>query len=61
MLGLARQKYSFKHKRPKQPKSLRIYECHVGIASTDPKICSYREFTDNVIPRIVELGESIQG
>jgi 1,4-alpha-glucan branching enzyme len=38
------------------PKSLRIYECHIGIATTEPKVGSYAEFTDNVLPRIKELG-----
>ncbi|KAL0267822.1 UNVERIFIED_CONTAM: hypothetical protein PYX00_009975 [Menopon gallinae] len=46
------KKYEFKHKSPKKPESLRIYECHVGIASTEPKIASYRQFADDVIPRI---------
>ncbi|EFX66191.1 hypothetical protein DAPPUDRAFT_302911 [Daphnia pulex] len=49
-------KYEFKHSRPKRPNSLRIYECHVGIATTEGKIGSYKEFRENVIPRIVKLG-----
>ncbi|KAG9160474.1 hypothetical protein Leryth_008853, partial [Lithospermum erythrorhizon] len=28
------EKYEFKHPRPEKPKSLRIYECHVGMSST---------------------------
>lgn len=39
-----------------RPKSLRIYECHVGMSSLDPKVSTYREFADNVIPRIVKTG-----
>lgn len=49
-------KYEFKNSKVKKPESLRIYECHVGIASNEPKIGTYREFTTNVIPRIVKLG-----
>ena len=50
------QKYSFKHSRPNKPSSLRIYECHVGISSREPKVSSYKEFASDVIPRIVKLG-----
>ncbi|XP_057375740.1 1,4-alpha-glucan-branching enzyme-like [Daphnia carinata] len=50
------QKYQFQHSRPKRPGSLRIYECHVGIATTEGKVGSYVEFRENVIPRIVKLG-----
>jgi len=50
------EKYTFKYVSPPKPKSLRIYECHVGIATTEGKVGSYKEFTRNVIPRIVKLG-----
>lgn len=40
----------------KKPESLRIYECHVGMGSNDPRVGSYREFADNVLPRIKKLG-----
>lgn len=50
------KKYEFKHQRPKRPSSLRIYECHVGIATVEGKVGSYLEFAKNVIPRIVNLG-----
>lgn len=33
-----------------------IYEAHVGIASDDPKVTSYREFAESVIPRIARQG-----
>ncbi len=51
------QKYEFKYPKPKKPESLRIYESHVGIASAEPKVASYDEFADNVIPRIAKLGK----
>ncbi|XP_053561169.1 1,4-alpha-glucan-branching enzyme [Bombina bombina] len=45
-----------KHCHPEKPKSLRIYEAHVGIASPEGKVASYKNFTYNVLPRIKELG-----
>ncbi|CAH1786510.1 unnamed protein product [Owenia fusiformis] len=48
--------YKFQHPRPQKPESLRIYEAHVGIASWEGKISSYKNFTYNVIPRIKNLG-----
>lgn len=40
--------YTWKHKKPKVPKSLRIYEAHVGISGSEPKIASFSEFTEKV-------------
>lgn len=48
--------YKFQYPKAKKPKSLRIYECHVGIASQEPCIGSYDNFADNVIPRIKKQG-----
>ncbi|KAJ8368582.1 hypothetical protein SKAU_G00086100 [Synaphobranchus kaupii] len=48
--------YMHIHPRPKKPRSLRIYESHVGIASPEGKIASYTNFTINVLPRIKDLG-----
>ncbi|XP_051171399.1 1,4-alpha-glucan-branching enzyme [Leptopilina boulardi] len=48
--------YKPKHPKPKKPKSLRIYECHVGIATQELKIGTYLEFAKNIIPRIVKQG-----
>uniref|UniRef100_A0A3B4BVQ2 1,4-alpha-glucan branching enzyme n=1 Tax=Pygocentrus nattereri TaxID=42514 RepID=A0A3B4BVQ2_PYGNA len=43
------QPYMHKHPRPRKPRSLRIYESHVGIASPEGKIASYSNFTHNVL------------
>jgi 1,4-alpha-glucan branching enzyme len=51
------QKYQFKHDKVKKPLSLRIYECHVGIATEEPKVGTYKEFGANIIPRIVKQGK----
>ncbi|XVE50704.1 hypothetical protein DITRI_Ditri01bG0184600 [Diplodiscus trichospermus] len=50
--------YTFKWKNtaPKVPKSLRIYECHVGISGSEPKISSFSDFTEKVLPHIKEAG-----
>ncbi len=33
-----------------------IYECHIGMAQEEGRIGSFREFTENVLPRIKKLG-----
>lgn len=36
-----------------------IYETHVGMAGEEERIHSYREFADNVLPRIARLGYNV--
>ena len=31
-----------KHSRPERPKSLKVYECHVGISSVEEKVNTYK-------------------
>jgi 1,4-alpha-glucan branching enzyme len=50
------EKYIFRHAKPSRPKSLRIYECHVGIATSELTVGSYNNFTENILPRIVKQG-----
>ncbi|KAL8568163.1 1,4-alpha-glucan branching enzyme [Nucella lapillus] len=50
------QVYKFKHPHPKRPATLKVYEVHVGICSWEGKVATYKDFTHNVIPRIVDLG-----
>ena len=40
----------------KPKKDLFIYECHVGMAQEEGKVGTYREFTQNILPRIRDLG-----
>lgn len=40
----------------KRPDAMRIYECHVGMGSNDTRVGQYREFADNILPRIKETG-----
>lgn len=51
--------YQFKHSRPhinRKLDSLRIYEAHIGISSPERKVATYKEFTQNLLPRIKYLG-----
>lgn len=46
----------FKHRKPTRPKSLKIYECHVGIATQNCEVGNYKNFAENILPRVVKLG-----
>lgn len=52
------QPYEFQHRAPQfhDDEPLLIYECHVGMATEEEKIGTYREFTENVLPRIKVAG-----
>ena len=41
---------------PASIKSPLIYESHVGMAGEDPRVHTYREFADSVLPRVVKGG-----
>ncbi len=51
--------YQWKHEPPQldaNAKGLRIYEAHIGMAQEDEKVGTFAEFTQNVLPRIANLG-----
>lgn len=48
--------YNWRHERPVRPEHLRIYEAHVGISSPEPRVCTYGEFTRDVLPWIARCG-----
>jgi len=48
--------YIFKNPSPPKPGSVRIYEAHVGISTSEARVGTYNEFTKNVLPRIKNLG-----
>ena len=52
------EKYQWKYpkKHLPKPKSLRIYEAHVGMSSFYPKITTYKDFMENILPRVKRLG-----
>lgn len=53
------QKYKFKNTRPPKPKDAKIYEAHVGISTSESRVGTYKEFTQNILPRIQKLGYNI--
>lgn len=51
------QPYRFKINNFKpQTSPLLIYECHVGMSSEEEKVSSYKEFRENILPRIKRDG-----
>ena len=49
--------YVFKKKKFKADKNpLLIYECHVGMSQDAEKVGTYKEFTENVLPRVKKDG-----
>ncbi len=44
--------YQWQHQPPSKPRSLRIYEAHIGMALEDGKVGSFQEFTNQILPRI---------
>jgi 1,4-alpha-glucan branching enzyme len=53
------EKYVFKNSKPPYPKSLRVYEAHVGISTPELRVGTYKEFTANILPRIKYLGYNV--
>lgn len=53
--------YRWKNTRwnPANIKTPFIYETHVGMAGEEERVHSYREFADNVLPRIKKLGYNV--
>ncbi|KAL6754518.1 starch branching enzyme [Haematococcus lacustris] len=48
--------YKWRSERPYKPRSLRIYEAHVGMSSEEGKVASYTEFKNLVLPHIKAAG-----
>ncbi|MEO8615473.1 MAG: alpha-amylase family glycosyl hydrolase [Luteolibacter sp.] len=49
--------YVWKHEfDPSSIKAPLIYESHVGMAGEEPRVHTYREFADSVLPRVVKGG-----
>jgi len=56
----AHEQYRFQNRRDDTPpSSVRIYEAHVGMAGEEERVHSYREFADNVLPRVKDLGYNV--
>ena len=52
----AEEKYVARFEKPIRPAGLKVYECHVGMSGISPKVHTYREFKDCVLPRVARLG-----
>ncbi|KAL0251254.1 hypothetical protein GEMRC1_000467 [Eukaryota sp. GEM-RC1] len=52
------ERYVMRHPRPSRAieGGLRIYEAHVGMATEEYRVGTYREFADLVLPHIAEFG-----
>ncbi|KIM23725.1 glycoside hydrolase family 13 protein [Serendipita vermifera MAFF 305830] len=50
------ERYKWKHPRPTKPRAIKVYECHVGISTTEMRVGTYKEFTRDVLKRIKDLG-----
>ncbi len=48
--------YVWQNEVPARPSAPRIYECHIGMAQEKEGIGTYREFCENILPRIRDLG-----
>jgi 1,4-alpha-glucan branching enzyme len=53
---IPKKAFHWNNPKPEKPKSLLIYEGHIGIATAQGKVGSYREFTLNIIPRVKQMG-----
>ncbi len=49
-------KFSWEDEGFKPPKTLFIYECHIGMSGEEGRIHTYTEFKDNVLPKVKKLG-----
>jgi 1,4-alpha-glucan branching enzyme len=47
--------FEFRHPLPKRVGGLRVYEAHVGMASEIGRVGTFKEFTENILPRIAGL------
>lgn len=51
--------YSWKNSLAGSIKAPRIYEAHVGMATEEFRVGTYREFADDILPRVARLGYNV--
>ena len=51
--------YIFQHRAPAAPRSILIYEAHIGMAQSEGKVGSFNEFTENILPKIARAGYTV--
>lgn len=54
-----REVFQWQNESPERPRSLRIYECHIGISGSEARISTYNEFTENVLPYVKNAGYNV--
>lgn len=50
------QPHAFRHERSTLAGGLRIYEAHVGMATEEERVGTFREFEDRILPYVADLG-----
>ncbi len=50
------ERYRFRHSSPPAPAAPLIYEAHPGMAQEEPKIGTFAEFREKILPRIAAAG-----
>lgn len=48
--------HAFRHEPPRVQGGLRIYEAHVGMATEEERVGTFREFEERVLPYVSDLG-----
>ena len=51
-----KKSYRFRHDSPPRPEAQLVYESHVGMAQEEPKVGTFDEFRETMLPRIREAG-----
>ena len=51
--------FQWQYAPPGEVKAPRIYEAHVGMATEEYRVGTYREFADEILPRIARLGYNV--
>ncbi|MCX8238975.1 MAG: alpha amylase C-terminal domain-containing protein [Akkermansiaceae bacterium] len=51
--------FQWQYDPPGEVKAPRIYEAHVGMATEEYRVGTYREFADEILPRIARLGYNV--
>ncbi len=48
--------YAWQNNSPARPDAALIYEAHVGMATEEPRVGTFNEFRENVLPRVAKAG-----
>lgn len=55
-LWLPSEPFAWRHDRPPAPDAPLVYEAHVGMALEEPRLGTYAEFAELILPRIADAG-----